>query len=153
MHSSAGQPLTGDASQLCGCARWRMSRVLRAAGLLDYGQAKQLANAQRLAFARLVVALSAAANAPLLGVLDALSPSQQARRGRPLSPSSAAPRRRFACGAASVPHSAALHAPWCVRCVAGQSPLFFTDRWRIACCGPLLLRLTLVQSSLYVFRM
>jgi len=109
MRSSAGRPLAvkGTGALRMPAHDWQ----LRGAGLLDYGQAKQLANSQRLAFAWLVVALSAAADAPLLGVLDALSPSQQARRGSPPSPSQVVPRGRSACGAASVPQSAALHAP------------------------------------------
>ncbi|KAK9834339.1 hypothetical protein WJX81_008600 [Elliptochloris bilobata] len=47
-------------------------------GLLDFGQAKQLARPQRLAFARLLVALAAAGNATLEGVLLRLTPLQQA---------------------------------------------------------------------------
>ena len=46
--------------------------------LLDFGQAKQLARPQRLAFARLLIALAAAENAPLDGVLRRLAPAQQA---------------------------------------------------------------------------
>lgn len=47
-------------------------------GLLDFGQAKQLARPQRLAFARLLVALAAAEDAPLGSVLLRLTPAQQA---------------------------------------------------------------------------
>lgn len=56
------------------------------AGLLDYGQAKQLANTERLAFARLVIALSAAGDASLPGVLAALTPLQQVRCNTPPYP-------------------------------------------------------------------
>ena len=48
------------------------------AGLLDFGQSKQLTEASRLAFGRLILALAAAGRAPLMGVRSALSPRQQA---------------------------------------------------------------------------
>ncbi|CAL8461942.1 g1473 [Coccomyxa elongata] len=46
-------------------------------GLIDFGQSKQLTEEQRLAFARLVLALSAAGSAELLTVVEALSIPQQ----------------------------------------------------------------------------
>ena len=48
-----------------------------AAGLIDFGQSKQLSEQQRLAFARLVLALSAAEGAELLQVVSALTQEQQ----------------------------------------------------------------------------
>jgi hypothetical protein len=47
------------------------------AGLIDFGQSKQLTEEQRLAFARLVLALSAAGSADLLRVVEALDVAQQ----------------------------------------------------------------------------
>lgn len=47
------------------------------AGLIDFGQSKQLTEEQRLSFARLVLALSAAGSAELLTVVEALSIPQQ----------------------------------------------------------------------------
>jgi hypothetical protein len=47
------------------------------AGLIDFGQSKQLTQPERLAFARLVLALSAARGAELLDVVQALSVEQQ----------------------------------------------------------------------------
>lgn len=47
------------------------------AGLIDFGQSKQLSEEQRLAFARLVLALSAAEGAELLEVVSALTNDQQ----------------------------------------------------------------------------
>jgi ABC-type hemin transport system ATPase subunit len=46
-------------------------------GLIDFGQSKQLSEQQRLAFARLVLALSAAEDAELLQVVSALDEEQQ----------------------------------------------------------------------------
>ena len=47
------------------------------AGLIDFGQSKQLTEEQRLAFARLVIALSRADGAELLDVVKALDVKQQ----------------------------------------------------------------------------
>lgn len=47
------------------------------AGLIDFGQSKQLSEEQRLAFARLVIALSKADGAELLDVVKALDVPQQ----------------------------------------------------------------------------
>ncbi len=47
------------------------------AGLIDFGQSKQLSDEQRLAFARLVLAMSAAEGADLLDVAKAMSVPQQ----------------------------------------------------------------------------
>ena len=47
------------------------------AGLIDFGQSKQLSEEQRLAFARLVLAMSAAEGTDLLDVAKALSVPQQ----------------------------------------------------------------------------
>ncbi len=51
--------------------------LLAGTGLIDFGQSKQLTNEQRLAFARLVIALSAADGAELLEVVKALDLPQQ----------------------------------------------------------------------------
>lgn len=47
------------------------------AGLIDFGQSKQLSDEQRLAFARLVLSMSAADGADLLDVAKAMSVPQQ----------------------------------------------------------------------------
>ena len=47
------------------------------AGLIDFGQSKQLSDEQRLSFARLVLAMSAADGADLLDVAKAMSVPQQ----------------------------------------------------------------------------
>ena len=46
-------------------------------GLIDFGQSKQLTEEERLAFARLVIAMSKAEGAELLDVVKALEPAQQ----------------------------------------------------------------------------
>ena len=46
-------------------------------GLIDFGQSKQLTEEERLAFARLVIAMSKAEGAELLDVVKALDPAQQ----------------------------------------------------------------------------
>ena len=55
----------------------RTGAVHARAGLIDFGQSKQLTQPERLAFARLVLALSEAKSADLLRVVEALSLEQQ----------------------------------------------------------------------------
>ena len=54
-----------------------VSQTQAHAGLIDFGQAKQLSDEQRLAFARLVLAMSAADGADLLDVVKAMTVPQQ----------------------------------------------------------------------------
>ncbi len=59
------------------CLRECLSQPHVPAGLIDFGQSKQLSDEQRLAFARLVLAMSAAEGAELLDVAKAMSVPQQ----------------------------------------------------------------------------